>query len=563
MNKANQNNFTYSNKKQDKVFIGTNFFLRRSLPIFQINNTLKQYINRKLNDLESPKNKEKDKDKENFFFKKMIIKKSFNGISKINYRENNFLINSLSVEKLKKISSFQNLSINHNKNNNNNNDNYKYLKSVSYKKKNHISPYTKINEKKIKSYKKDFLIEKSNRIIKFSLSNKIPRIRNINKINVNDLNLSKSNLKEKYNKKNKYKQNNSKEKNYTKKFVRINSGNLKNIIIDNSNYEQSSIIQDNSKNNYLSLSNRTNYKMINKIKTIEIKSDKLGKNKRIKHMKTSNIKDKKNINSNNNSIRNNNNVNMKKSEVKKINKDIKEISYFKKINNNKINNKINNNIKNNFNFHNFGKTETNIKSTYNIHLKNHKILNGYRLYWNFKNDYSKDIDISLISINNKTKHRIRNYKLYPNKTSKNFNDNNNINNIYLNNIQNINNINNKHDYLNNNKNKEEYLTKLEYLENENKILKKEIKESKNRISILENKIEELLDEKNSKENSICPQPTPYVIKYSEDIPNFKYMEKIEKSNSKPIKDENRVIDNNRILNINEIETKKNNVNIKY
>ena len=79
---------------------------------------------------------------------------------------------------------------------------------------------------------------------------------------------------------------------------------------------------------------------------------------------------------------------------------------------------------------------------------------------------------------------------------------------------------------------------MELLENENKILKDEIKESKNRISILENKIEELLDDKNCKEDIEVPQPMPYVVKYSKDF----LFNKI-----KPTIDEQNQIKNNDII----------------
>ena len=60
----------------------------------------------------------------------------------------------------------------------------------------------------------------------------------------------------------------------------------------------------------------------------------------------------------------------------------------------------------------------------------------------------------------------------------------------------------------------EYLKKIELLENENKALKGEIDDSKNKLMFLENKINELLIGKNSIEKEECPQPTPYVKKYS-------------------------------------------------
>ena len=63
-------------------------------------------------------------------------------------------------------------------------------------------------------------------------------------------------------------------------------------------------------------------------------------------------------------------------------------------------------------------------------------------------------------------------------------------------------------------NNNEYLKKIEMLENENKLLKGEISESKNRLLILENKIGKLLCESNILETEECPQPMPYVKKYT-------------------------------------------------
>ena len=254
---------------------------------------------------------------------------------------------------------------------------------------------------------------------------------------------------------------------------------------------------------------------------------------------------------------------------------IKGLSGIKNIKTEEFNNNINNVNKkniiddtNNYYLPSLGKTESiNNSSILNLHLNDQKILDGYELYWNLKNDYSKDIDISLISINNKKASFIKNYKLSPNKFTNNYNDNN-INNIYLNNIQNVNNINNKENDIINRNNKEEYYSKLELLENENILLKNEIKESKNRISILEYKIEELLDDKNSKENSECPQPTPYVIKYSKDIIPIKNKPKIEEnSQEQNLKSSNEILKeysknetkesdaSNRIINKNEDEIK--------
>ena len=91
----------------------------------------------------------------------------------------------------------------------------------------------------------------------------------------------------------------------------------------------------------------------------------------------------------------------------------------------------------------------------------------------------------------------------------NLNKNKNIS-LYNNNLENNNHIENNSNTDNNN----EYLKKIEMLENENKILKNEINDSKNKLSLLESKINELIMGKNSIEKVDCPKPTPYVKKYS-------------------------------------------------
>ena len=85
-----------------------------------------------------------------------------------------------------------------------------------------------------------------------------------------------------------------------------------------------------------------------------------------------------------------------------------------------------------------------------------------------------------------------------------------------------------------------YLKMIEMLENENKILKGEINDSNNRLLLLEKKINELLLGKNSIENEKCPQPTPYVKKYS--------LETIQNLNQSPLTiNTNSEIDNKNIL----------------
>ena len=66
----------------------------------------------------------------------------------------------------------------------------------------------------------------------------------------------------------------------------------------------------------------------------------------------------------------------------------------------------------------------------------------------------------------------------------------------------------------------EYIKKIEKLENENKILKNEINDSKYKLQLLEDKINKLLLGRSaiSLDKEECPQPTPYVKKYSSGVP---------------------------------------------
>ena len=570
MKKGIKNSIIYSNKKSNKNIIYENLSPRMRDPAFQINYTLKQYVDRKLNENILNLDKELFKKKKNNN-KKL---KSFHNKIKRN-RENNYTTtNVISKENLPMFSSLQNLSISIVNSNNKNNiiDDNKLFKNMTYKKTDNthkIFSYTKINDKRIKMNARD-LINKSNHKIKFNLSGKISRInvKNISKKYTHSSSMKNIKIKENENKMNKTNINNSKE--YSKTLFRFNSTDFKNIKNNNTNLNNEK--REYIKDNILSLSQKINHSLkkknknnVNKSKISPIKNKIIKKNtkisKKLKKVKTKKIKG-----------------NDDKKEIKKVNnKDlvIKGLSRIKNIKTEEFNNNINNANKkniiddtNNYYLPSLGKTESiNNSSILNLHLNDQKILDGYELYWNLKNDYSKDIDISLISINNKKASFIKNYKLSPNKFTNNYNDNN-INNIYLNNIQNVNNINNKENDIINRNNKEEYYSKLELLENENILLKNEIKESKNRISILEYKIEELLDDKNSKENSECPQPTPYVIKYSKDIIPIKNKPKIEEnSQEQNLKSSNEILKeysknetkesdaSNRIINKNEDEIK--------
>ena len=142
----------------------------------------------------------------------------------------------------------------------------------------------------------------------------------------------------------------------------------------------------------------------------------------------------------------------------------------------------------------------------------------------FNNNNSvKTINNNIINANNNSDNNKKDIKEYytandfykPNNNNKDNKDNQIIvnkenNDISLNNNNHINNDNCKKE----NSNSIEYLKKIEMLENENKFLKGEISESKNRLIILENKIGQLLGEKCLIEKEECPQPMPYVKKYS-------------------------------------------------
>lgn len=570
MNKPNKINLIYSNKKFGKDFICNNLSPRMSDPAFQINNTLRQYINRKLDENQNLLKLEKVQFTDTKINNKKL--KLFHGIAKRNNDTNNntYFTNSPSKENIPMYSSVRNLSTSIVQNNKNN-ANLNLIKSVIFNNRNkaqekpnrkNIFSYNKINDKKISKKKnlsnscnKDKKNKNNN--LKFSMSGKIPRIKTMNKFKKNmiassmtDIIVNKnnninntdnkhkgSNKHDKHEIVNECKTSNTKENKYNKNFTRFNSSDFKNTKSKNINGNNSHRSNNNSKNKNLTISRRVSNIITTRIKNNTNKKQKHTENpkkNKIKQLNKSNIlakishKNSKKFVAN---FSNNNSINIIKEKIKKLNKDIKENYCCKKIT------KINSNIINNergcngyINHPKFKKAQTyrteakNYNDNKNkFYYKEEKNLDGYELCWNLKNDYSKDIDISLISINNQKKPCIKNYKLCPNKFYNTFNnDNSNINNIYLNNIQNVNNINNinnishKQENLSN-KNKEKYYSKIVLLENENKILKDEIKESKNRISALENKIEELLDDKNSKENSVCPQPTPYVVKYSKDI----------------------------------------------
>jgi hypothetical protein len=538
MNKPNKNIIFSSSKKASKDIICSNLSPKMNDPAFQINNTLKKYVDKKLNENTNLIDKE-------LFLKKNKKLKEFNGIIKRNKtntknnKYNKYLTNSDSKENLQIFSSLQNISISiihSNHKNDNNNEESRIYKNMTSKKTDNdsrILSYRKINNK-------NNYIGKTSSKLKFNLSGKISPLRVKRIFNMDNNYYSMNNLID-----DNIQKCNLNEKSFSKTLYRFNSGdfNKEKIVYNNNN-----LIGKNCINN-LALSHRIYHNQINK-NTITVNKDKKAKkqinNKEIKNNNL--IKNKNNIKNN---VKNNNIKKLSKNNTKNLSKyntsnkkvkirakiknnDKKTKVFSNEIKTNNINNKKGNtngeiNKENNLNCSPKlekakKKQSKNNSSVLNIHVNDKKSPDSYELCWNLKNDYSKDIDISFISINNQ---KIKNYKLNTNNYSSIFKDNNNngINNIYLNNIQNVNNINHKQDNTNNNK--AEYYSKLELLKNENEILKNEIKESKNRIFILENKIEELLDDKNCKENSECPQPTPYVYKYSKDILFSKIKPKIE------------------------------------
>ena len=284
MNKKNKNIIIFSPKKSNKNVLFGNLSPKMSDPAFQINNTLKYYVDKKLFE---NSNKELFKNKT----KKL---KSFHGIEKRNNRVNNYTTTSILKDNIQLISSLQNLSISiiNSNNKNNINDNDKFFKNTNYKNKentNRIFSYTKINSnQKIYNIKEN--INKTNSKIKYTLSGKIPRIKAKNifkdynhssslkniKIKITENNVNKTNIKEKKN---------NKEVNYPKTIYRFNSSDFKEIKDKNMYSERCIYIRDNMEKNHLGLSQRLSYNSLNKIKSNENKNNKIIKNKNNKNVK--------------------------------------------------------------------------------------------------------------------------------------------------------------------------------------------------------------------------------------------------------------------------------------
>ena len=170
-----------------------------------------------------------------------------------------------------------------------------------------------------------------------------------------------------------------------------------------------------------------------------------------------------------------------------------------------------------------GKVNLKSISSYNQPINNSNIKNESNNINNPSDIYKDDNNKNN---NNEYSYTISNMKNTPQKCNNNIFDMNIINNMNnMNKSINICSTNKIEDKINKEylktDNSFEYIKRIEFLENENKFLKGEIYESKNKLLLLENKINKLLVEKNSIEKEECPRPTPYVKKYSmETLQNF-------------------------------------------
>ena len=181
----------------------------------------------------------------------------------------------------------------------------------------------------------------------------------------------------------------------------------------------------------------------------------------------------------------------KLNKFKTKNNQIKEIIMNKKI----INNNIDINLENSFmkkSFNNNSEKNEQMNLNYINNTENNII---------YSKSESNHIYFHDCNINDKTLSKINNISnmdksidIYMNNISKEVKDNNNIqdNNSFI------------------------YIQKIEKLENENKFLKDEINNSKNKLQLLEEKINKLLlgNNRESIGKEECPKPTPYVKKYS-------------------------------------------------
>ena len=192
----------------------------------------------------------------------------------------------------------------------------------------------------------------------------------------------------------------------------------------------------------------------------------------------------------------------KLSKLKNKGNEIKNIIMNKKSINNKININLDNNfIEKSFNIINSDKND-NMNLNYINNTENNIIYNKTE---------SNHIYFHDCNISDKTLSKIDNISTTNNKT---IDINMNITDNKIKDDNTINNLNTKMD------NSFVYMQKIEKLENENKLLKNEINDSNYKLKLLEDKINKLIllgKSSISIDKEECPQPTPYVKKYSAGI----------------------------------------------
>jgi hypothetical protein len=371
-----------------------------------------------------------------------------------------------------------------------------------------------INKKKLFSKKK---VNKLMSPSHYSKKKKLLKSNSSNKLNLSNYiyfyNKGSININNKINK-NKIVKKNS---NNSQKYIRYSgstalSNNDTNQILDKNN----SIFPYNNNNNIQILTNHSTLD-INSLKTPVVGQTTSKKNKFSAQYFPQNVNDKNKL-SNLTNIKNNKfkNYNLIKNRQNLIKNYPKNLIINDKLKNQSINSNI------------INKTDNNIK-----YLKINDIYKETNQNYHNINDNDSKYSYTLSNINNNgntPKKMLNNNKININISNINNNDDN----------SNINSITNK---IENEIKKEcdnKYLKKIEMLENENKLLKGEINDSNNRLLMLENKINELLLGKNSIEKEECPQPTPYVKKYS--------LETIQNLNQSPLTiNTNSEIDNKNAL----------------
>ena len=192
----------------------------------------------------------------------------------------------------------------------------------------------------------------------------------------------------------------------------------------------------------------------------------------------------------------------KLNKLKKQSNEIRNII----MNKNNINNKKSINLENNFNRNSFNINRNPEKND----IMNLNFINNTENNIIYNKTESNHIYLHDCDISDKTLSKIDNISSMNNKSIE---VKMNITNQKIKDDNAINNFNSKND------NSFNYIKKIEKLENENKLLKNEINDSKYKLQLLEDKINKLLLGKRaiSMDKEECPEPSPYVKKYSAGI----------------------------------------------